>query len=136
MTDPPDEMPTPNLDALYAAVGIEPPTMRRADIAALSGIDPAQSVRWWRAMGFAEVGDDDIAFSTADLAVVQRLRTLLDAGRIADTDILRLARLMGASFSRLVDAQLAVVSEGLAEGRRVAAPTAPTTTSWASSRAR
>ena len=95
--------------------------MRRADIAALSGIDPAQSVRWWRAMGFAEIGDDDVAFSTADLAVVLRLRALLDAGRIDDTAILRQARLMGASFSRLVNAQLAIVSEGLADGRRVPA---------------
>ena len=67
-------------------------------------------------MGFAEVGDDELAFSNTDLAVVQRLRTLLDDGLIEDTDILRLARLMGASFSRLVDAQLTVISQSMSAG--------------------
>jgi adenylate cyclase len=97
------------LDALYAAVGIEPPTLRRGDIAARTGIDPEQSLRWWRAMGFAEVGDDEVAFSNADLEQALRLRDLLDQDVIQDGDILRLARLMGASFSRLVDAQLNAV---------------------------
>lgn len=69
-------------------------------------------------MGFAEVGDDELAFSPADLAVVQRLRALLDDGVVEDTDILRLARLMGASFSRLANAQLAIITEGNTPGGR------------------
>jgi adenylate cyclase len=105
---------TANLDALYELVGVERPTLRRADIAARSGIDPEQSLRWWRAMGFAEVDDDELAFGSDDVAVLRRLRILLDAGQIDDADILRLARLMGASFSRLVDAQLAVIADALA----------------------
>ncbi len=64
-------------------------------------------------MGFAEVGDDEVAFGHADLDQAIRLRDLLDEGVIDDGDILRLARLMGASFSRLVDAQLAVVADDL-----------------------
>lgn len=64
-------------------------------------------------MGFAEVADDELAFSEADVEVVLRLRTLLEDEAIADGDILRLARLMGASFSRLVEAQLAVISGDL-----------------------
>lgn len=124
VTDRPTE-PAPDLAALYAAVGIDPPIFRRSDIAARSGIDPDQSLRWWRAMGFAEVGDDEVAFGPADLAVVQRLRLLLDSGRVGDTDILRLARLMGASFSRLVEAQLAVIAEGLAPAGPPDAPDEP-----------
>lgn len=121
MPDPPTPSDS-DLDALYAAVGIEPPTLRRGDIAERSGIDPEQSLRWWRAMGFAEVGDDEVAFSNADLEQVMRLRVLLDEGLIHDGAILRLARLMGASFSRLVDAQLAVIAGGLpTDGRRVLA---------------
>ena len=112
VTDPP-ATPDSSLDALYAAVGIEPPTLRRADIAAQTGINPEQSLRWWRAMGFAEVGDDEVAFSHADLEQVLQLRDLLDEGVIQDGDILRLARLMGASFSRLVDAQLGAVAKGI-----------------------
>ncbi len=112
VTDP-SQAPNSRLDALYAAVGIDPPTLRRADIALLGGVDPEQSLRWWRAMGFAEVADGEPAFGNDDLVVVQRLKALLDTGRIQDADILRLARLMGASFSRLVNAQLAVITEGL-----------------------
>ena len=61
---------------------------------------------------------DELAFGETDLAVVQRLKALLDDGVIEDADILRLARLMGASFSRLANAQLGVFAEGIAQGGR------------------
>ncbi len=83
--------------------------MRRADVARLTGVDPEQSLRWWRALGFAEVGDDELAFRDADIEVVRQLRVLVESGAVDDADILRLARLMSALFSRLVDAQLDVL---------------------------
>jgi len=99
---------------LHGTVGFEPPTMRRADIAAGSGVDPDRTIRWWRAMGFPEVGDDTVAFNDLDLDLVQRLGEMSDAGLIGDDDVLRLARLLGASFQRIAEAQLALADELLA----------------------
>ena len=100
---------------IYRLIGLEPPTLKRSDVAAQSGVDPAQSVRWWRAMGFPEVDDTAVAFSASDVAIVRRLRALIDAGALDDDDILRLARVSGSAFSRLVEAQLDVMPD-LTEG--------------------
>ena len=70
-------------------------------------------MRWWRALGFAAVDDDDLAFREADVEVVRELGTLVELGVVDDADVLRLARLMSSLFSRLVDAQLDVLDLGL-----------------------
>ena len=103
-----------DLEGVYRLVGIEPPSLRRAEVEALAGVDSERSIRWWRAMGFPEVAPGDIAFSTDDVDIVRRLDTMIAAGAMNDDDVARLARLMGASFSRLVEAQLAVIPALLA----------------------
>ena len=99
---------------VYRAVGLTPPTLRRADVVAATGVAPDRTVRWWRAMGFPEVPDDVAAFNDVDLDLVARLGELEDAGLVGDGDILRLARLLGASFQRIAEAQLALMEELLA----------------------
>ena len=98
-----------DLEGAHRLVGIEPPSLQRAEVAALTGVDPERSVRWWRAMGFPEVTPGEIAFGPEDVDIVRRLGTMIAAGAMSDDDVARLARLMGASFSRLVKAQLAVI---------------------------
>ncbi|HQF93669.1 MAG TPA: adenylate cyclase regulatory domain-containing protein [Microthrixaceae bacterium] len=89
---------------LHRSVGLEPSTLRRADIAAATGADPERTIRWWRAMGFPEVADDTVAFNELDLDLVMRVAELEDAGLVDDDDIARLARLLGASFQRIAEA--------------------------------
>lgn len=106
----------PQFEDIYRLIGLESPTLRRADVAAQSGVDPSQSVRWWRAMGFPEVDDTAVAFSESDVAIVRQLRALIDAGALGDEDVLRLARVSGSAFSRLVEAQLDVMPDLTAGG--------------------
>jgi adenylate cyclase len=114
---------TDRSDDLYRAVGLGTPEYRRDDIARLAGIDRSRSVKWWRAMGFPEVPEDVTAFSELDVEIVKRLTALSGAGLVDDAAILRLARLLGASFSRIADAQLDVVTQlldalpGVGDGR-------------------
>jgi adenylate cyclase len=103
--------PTEPSAMLYRAVGLGQAGYRREDVARLAGIDHDRSVRWWRAMGFAEVAEDVPAFAELDIEIVKRLVALTGAGLVDDEAILRLARLLGASFSRIAEAQLAVVDE-------------------------
>ncbi len=97
--------------ALHRLVGLDPPGYRRDDIAHLAGIEHERSVKWWRAMGFPEVPEDAEAFTEADIEMVRRLAALSGAGLVNNESILRLARLLGASFSRIAEAQVAVVEE-------------------------
>ncbi len=98
-----------DLEDIYRLVGIGPPSLRRADVEALTGVSFERSVRWWRAMGFPEVTSGEVAFGSEDVDILQRLEQVTASGAIGDDDVARLARLMGASFSRLVEAQLEVV---------------------------
>ena len=72
-------------------------------------------------MGFPEAPETELAFVESDIEMVRRLAALSGAGLVTDQSILRLARLLGASFSRLAEAQIAIVEE-LAAGLAGTAP--------------
>lgn len=99
----------PVVESLYRRVGLEPPTYRREDVEQRSNVDRDRAVRWWRAMGFPEVDEDVVGFGGSDVAMARRLGELIDEGMIDEAGVLRLARLMGASFSRIAEAQLNAV---------------------------
>jgi adenylate cyclase len=65
-------------------------------------------------MGFPEVTSGEVAFGREDVDILQRLEQVTATGAMGDDDVARLARLMGASFSRLVEAQLEVMPALLA----------------------
>jgi adenylate cyclase len=104
---------------LHEAVGLGPPQYRRADIEALAGIGHERSVKWWRAMGLPEAPSDESAFTDDDVEMVRRLGAIAGSGLVDDESIMRLARLLGSSFSRIAEAQMAIVEQlvsGLPEG--------------------
>jgi adenylate cyclase len=98
-------------ELLYRAVGLGLPAYTRSEVALLAGIDRSRSVKWWRAMGFPEVPEDVPAFADLDVEILRRLAALTGAGLVDDDNIMRLARLLGASFSRIADAQLTVLEQ-------------------------
>jgi adenylate cyclase len=102
-----------DMAALSELVGLEPPTYRRDDMERLVGVDHEEMVRWWRAMGFAEVPETEVAFGRTDVEMARRLVALVGSDVLGDGDVLRLARLLGASFSRIADAQAAVLDDVL-----------------------
>lgn len=96
----------PDVADLVATVGLRPATLRRGDVEHRVGMSHEELVRWWRAMGFAEVPEGDVAFGEDDVAMASALATLLMSGRAENRDVLRLARVLGASFSRIAEAQV------------------------------
>lgn len=109
---------------LAAAVGLQPARHRRADVEAQVGIPHTDMLRWWRAIGFAEVPEDEIAFGDDDVRMAAALGALLGGGRVEDRDVLRLARVLGASFSRIAEAQVALLTDA-ARGGHPDDPTPP-----------
>lgn len=96
---------------LSRMVGLDPPVYRRQDVVERVGVSHEEMVRWWRAMGFAEVPPEVVAFGDTDVQMARRLVTMVGADVLDDESVLRLARLLGASFSRIAEAQAGVLDD-------------------------
>lgn len=104
---------------------------RAADLAELVGLSKARYTRdelrakidmgdieidtaaWWRAMGLVEVPSGIVAFTSDDLAMVRALKAVLAEGDASEDHVLRLARLLGGSMSRISEAQVSVIEDVL-----------------------
>ena len=106
-----------DLADLAAAVGLEPARHRRADVESLVGIPHTDMLRWWRAIGLAEVPEEEVAFGDDDIRMAVALGALLGGGAVDDRDVLRLARVLGSSFSRIAEAQVALLTDAARAGR-------------------
>lgn len=97
----------------------------RLQVAERAGMPPARTQRLWRALGFADVEDDDAVFTDADVEALSTLSRLIDTGFVdVDTEA-SIARAMGQSLSRLADWQTDMLAALLAgAGERGPADTA------------
>ncbi|MCV2488732.1 adenylate/guanylate cyclase domain-containing protein [Geodermatophilus sp. YIM 151500] len=91
----------------------------RLQVAAMAGMPPARTQRLWRALGFPDAADDDVAFTDADIAALGVLSALIDSGFVGPDTEATIARAMGQSLSRLADWQTDMLADVLA--RRAAA---------------
>jgi adenylate cyclase len=82
-------------------------TMTATEVAERTGLEVSDLDRLWRALGFANVGDDEKVFSELDLGALAQVRTLLDLGMTDVGAMLRLARVIGSSMARIAEAELA-----------------------------
>jgi adenylate cyclase len=100
--------------AVERASGLGAPRYTRRELAARSGVPAEVAQRFWRAMGFPDVGEDERLFTDTDLAMLTALRLLLEAG-LAEADLaLQLTRVTGQSLARVADAQVGALAARLA----------------------
>lgn len=91
------------------------PPRNRINLIELShetGIEKAVIRRLWRALGFTDVSDFEMVFSSLDVEAIISLRALM-RDNSADVDIaIQLARVIGSSMARIAEAEI-VASNGL-----------------------
>ncbi|HEY7717488.1 MAG TPA: adenylate/guanylate cyclase domain-containing protein [Pedococcus sp.] len=85
----------------------------RLEVARASGMEPRRTQRLWRALGFADAADDDVAFTDADIAALGALSALIDSGFVGPDTEATIARAMGQSLSRLADWQTDMLADVL-----------------------
>jgi adenylate cyclase len=78
----------------------------RAEVAELTGVNLATLVRFWRALGFPNVSDDDRSFTDLDLEAVRLFQGMQALGATRTDTALQLARVIGSSMSRIAEAEL------------------------------
>ncbi len=113
MTDPANAPGPAARDALERLLLDGPRRYTRLQIAEMSGLPLERTQRLWRALGFADTADDDPAFTDADVAALEVLRSLIDSGFVGPETEASIARAMGQSLSRLADWQTDMLADVL-----------------------
>jgi adenylate cyclase len=100
-------------DSLERALLGGPLRWRRREVAARAGVSQLSSRKLWRALGFANVGDEDVAFTDADVEALARVTRLVRSGLLDEPTAIALARALGQSADRLVRWQTEALLEHL-----------------------
>lgn len=108
MTDP-EESALDSSEVIRAITELmlgETPHLRRSDVAEQSGVDPDVARARWRALGFPEADDEDVAFTQADVEALRVTQELIELGVIEPDTEQAIIRTIGRSFARLADWQV------------------------------
>jgi len=94
---------------LFVAERMLVPSRRRytrAEVAELTGVEIDKLERFWRALGFASVDDDDRVFTDLDLEAVRLFQAMQALGAADNDTALQMARVIGSSMARIAEAEL------------------------------
>jgi adenylate cyclase len=78
----------------------------RVEVAELTGVNIGLLERFWRALGFPNVDEDELAFTDLDLEAVRLFQGMQALGAARTDSALQLARVIGSSMSRIAEAEL------------------------------
>ena len=100
------------LDLLVADRILVPATRRytQQEVSELSGMPIEQVQQFWRALGFADVSDEELAFTDSDIEAVLTFHAMLEMGLAEVDSALQLARVIGSSLARIADAEVSPAS--------------------------
>ena len=94
---------------LFVADRLLVPSRRRytrVEVAELTGVSVEMLERFWRALGFPGVDDDDRAFTDLDLEAVRLFQGLQALGAADAETAVQMARVIGSSMARIAEAEL------------------------------
>lgn len=124
MTDPrhaaPDPAPDgpishPTPESLERSLLGRPASMGRREVSRGAGVSIRSARKFWHAMGFPLVSEDEAMFTEADLEALRRVADLVRAG-VADEDFaLGMTRAIARTMDRLAVWQTQLVAEEVAE---------------------
>jgi adenylate cyclase len=86
----------------------------RMEVAERAGVSVDRARLLWRALGFADVSDDNVAFTERDVEALQTVKELIDLGIIDDDTQVTMTRAMGQSLARLAEWQVGAITTALA----------------------
>lgn len=87
--------------------------LTRRQVAAQAGVPLALAERLWRAMGFADLPDDEIAFTAIDVEMLSVARSYVDDGILDEATLVQVTRVAGGSMARIAEAQVSILQERL-----------------------
>lgn len=86
-----------------------PADLTPLDVAREAGVDLDLARRFWRALGFPPIPDDQAYFAAADVAMLRAAADLVARGGNDAEVVLQMTRVIGQSLARVAEAQLTAV---------------------------
>jgi adenylate cyclase len=90
-----------------------PRRWRRREVSRGAGVSLLSARKLWRALGFANVSDEDLAFTDADAEALSRVVGLVRDGIFDEDTAIGFARALGQTTDRLVSWQIEALLEHL-----------------------
>jgi len=81
--------------------------MTQAEVAAKTDIPLDVTKRFWRALGFLDVGETDRAFTEMDIEAVHIFQSMMAMGMVDVDSAVQMARIIGSSMARIAEAEAA-----------------------------
>ncbi|MGO2541379.1 adenylate/guanylate cyclase domain-containing protein [Specibacter sp. AOP5-B1-6] len=88
-------------------------TLKRRDVAAGVGVSLLSARKIWRAMGFPNLGDDDVAFTQRDQEALQTVVTMVREGLLTEETAISVTRSIGQMTDRMAVWQIEALVEDL-----------------------
>lgn len=89
----------------------EPARYTRQQVTELAGVDLDRARALWKAMGFPETSDDDVAFTDADVQALRLVTQLRESGVLHAATEEALARSQSQAVSKLAETQLQLLAD-------------------------
>ena len=90
--------------------------LTRHEVAEQAGVELDAAQDLWRALGFAEAGDDHAMFTAADVEAMRDVDELIDLHLLEPSMLPALVRTMGSTFSRMADWQTRLLLGAITRG--------------------
>lgn len=87
--------------------------LRRREVAAAAGVSLLSARKLWRALGFPNFGDQDVAFTERDLAALSTILDLVRAGKLTEEAAISVTRAIGQMTDRMVVWQVEALIEDM-----------------------
>ncbi len=105
-----DEQQDPVAEIDRALLG-SAPSLKRAEVAEQADLPLELAEELWQQLGFPRTGDDDVAFTEADVEALRQTRSLISLGILTPDSQAALVRTWGRSFARLAEWQVSLLTD-------------------------
>ena len=94
-------------------------TLRRREVASGAGVSLLSARKLWRAMGFPNIGDDDVAFTEKDMAALTTIIELVRQEQLTESAAISITRAIGQMTDRMVVWQIEALVEEMVVQRGI-----------------
>jgi adenylate cyclase len=81
--------------------------LTQAQVSATTAIPLELTQRFWRALGFLDVGDDEAVFTEMDVEAIRMFQAMVAMGLVDVDSAVHMARVIGSSMARIAEAETA-----------------------------
>ena len=93
--------------------------LRRREVAAGAGLSLLSARKLWRALGFPNLGDEDVAFTERDQAALSTIVDLVRDGKLTEEAAISITRAIGQMTDRMVVWQIEALVEDMVQEQGV-----------------